>query len=167
MKELFIKPKVSDEFLLLQGQFITTWAHLEFALWEILLTTKSPYLETPAEMHDAYLPSAVTAELHKQLDRAIATNQLGDASDVQSILDDMKTQKLSRDMAVHGAWRQVSADTVRCEYHKNFGTKAEPDWSSYSIPIDREEIEAALTSADELLRRAATALRRRLPMEGG
>ncbi|AZQ66932.1 hypothetical protein EF888_07135 [Silicimonas algicola] len=153
-EQLWISSVMPADFLLKQGQYVQTAAHLEKMLWLIWIDAEDYDVSDPDQANVVLQNRKVTQDLRDGLRASIASGKVPFAEQVTEILDEIDDTISGRHMAVHGAWKARPDGLFECEYFRNFGTRKHPDWKSYSLPISMEDVDEALHAVDRLLGQA-------------
>ncbi|WP_317054790.1 hypothetical protein [Roseovarius rhodophyticola] len=152
--KLTIENVIEERLLLKQGKYVQTCAHIEKILWMVLLQISGLRVEDLDELHELMQHRKSTAKLRSRLKKLSSDVDDAALSELSSILEQIDDEIDSRHMAVHGAWQQNADGKIHCEYYKNLGTAKNPNWQIYADPISEEEIDYALQTVDDLLKRS-------------
>lgn len=149
-----IEEFLPKEFLLKQGIYVQTCAHLEMILWRVLRHAGDLNLDDEDGFHAAMTARKRNTELLKRMRRTLDSLSSDHASELQPILDQIESELFVRHMAVHGAWLQ-KGNIFRCEYYENKGTSKQPNWHTHDYDISYPDIDEAIQTVDGMLLRAS------------
>ncbi len=142
------------------GRFVSNCGHLEKVLWILFATIARLDVENEVDVARALQTSikpfgALISDLRDLINK---TDDLPEkiCSAVQEMLDDISTDLIYRNLAVHGAWSS-NGDHYRVSFFKKIQGEARgnPDsYRAFAAPISLAEIQQASRNASAYLTRA-------------
>lgn len=161
------------EFLLKQGIYLQTCAHIELALWQIVQLADGYDIGAAPDI-EAYLKlKKITSKLVAAAKNAsgLLPAPLGVRLAVLAARTDAGL--LNRNLAAHGAWHtEPNSDKLHVEHYLTLPVASGSPWHYVSRPFSAREIDLAIEDCDLILKEAVairTALearaseRKRLP----
>jgi hypothetical protein len=148
---LIVEKLLPNRFFELLGRYTATCAHIERAVWLIVIRSENRYPDNPEDVHWMLNIRRRSEDLLTALDDCISKLNGTKAERLQKVSIRIRDGLLNRHMAIHGAWSYIGNKSYDVEYFKNLGTKRDPDWRRWAEPIRESQLEFAVEDANSIL----------------
>lgn len=157
----FVEQLVPSEFLLKQGVYLQTCAHIELIAWRLVQMVDGIDPSSRLQIESYVRLKLRTRDIVKRLRTAGTKCYAPLGLRILLLASRIETGLMNRNMAAHGAWRFHNSGQLEVEH---YFTNKDKELRYVSERFNSRDVEGALEDADVILREAVElheALRRR------
>ncbi len=140
------------EFLLKQGIYIQSCAHVELALWEIVQIADGQDPDDDFDRRHYLKIKKVTVKLIDAVRSAIGKIPPPLAIRLSAVVERVDVGRENRNTAAHGAWYLTPKGKLEVEHYFQRPSQSGPVWQFVDQTFSMRQIDLAVEDVDHLLR---------------